>query len=62
MCAKSFIHPSRPMMDTLQATGAVPFASVVEAKRAGLPAPPRLEPSRSPMSAQSKRYQRTFDG
>src|SRR6266404_1464046 len=34
--SESFIHPSRPMMDTLQATGAIQFATVVEAKRAGL--------------------------
>jgi hypothetical protein len=34
-------------MDTLQATGAIQFATVVEAKRAGLRAPPRLERSRS---------------
>ena len=47
---------------TLQATGAIQFATAVGAKRAGLRLPPRLEPSRSPMSAQSKRYQRTFDG
>jgi len=49
-------------MDTLQATGAIQFATVVEAKRAGLRASQHLEPSRSPLSAQSKRYQRTFEG
>jgi hypothetical protein len=34
-------------MGTLQATGAIQFATVVDAKRAGLRAPPRLEPSRN---------------
>ena len=51
------------MMDTLQATGAIQFATVVEAKRAGLrgAAAPRTIAG-TPMSAQSKRYQRTFKG
>jgi hypothetical protein len=50
------------MMDTLQATGALQFATVVEAKRAcdGAAAPRTI--ADHPMSAQSKRYQRTFKG
>jgi hypothetical protein len=52
------------MMDTLQATGAIQFATVVEAKRAGLRRRRRASNHREahPMSAQSKRYQRTFKG
>jgi hypothetical protein len=49
-----FFHPpSRPMMDTLQATGAIQFATAVKAKRADLRRRRRALNHRGPMSEHS---------